>query len=42
MDDTEFDRLLLAEAFAAIAAEGWPRFSIAAAARAGGRDSVSA
>lgn len=36
MDDTEFDRLLLAEAFAAIAAEGWPRFSIAAAARAAG------
>ena len=37
MDDTEFDRILLAEAFAAIAAEGWPRFSVARPARAGGR-----
>lgn len=36
MDDTEFDRLLLAEVFAAIAAEGWSRFSVAAAARAAG------
>lgn len=36
MDDTEFDRLLLAEAFAAIAAEGWSRFSIARAAQAAG------
>ncbi len=36
MDDNEFDRLLIAAAFAAIAAEGWGRFSVAGAARAGG------
>ncbi len=36
MDDTEFDRLLLAEAFATIAAEGWSRFSVARAARSAG------
>ncbi len=36
MDDNEFDRQLLAEAFAAIATEGWRRFSIVGAARAAG------
>jgi len=36
LDDTEFDRALIAAAFEAIAANGWVRFSIAAAAREAG------
>lgn len=38
MDDTEFDRALIAAAFGQIAATGWRRLDLVAAARAGGLD----
>jgi ubiquinone biosynthesis protein COQ9 len=36
MDDTEFDRALIAAAFEQLAQKGWPRLSVADAARAAG------